>query len=111
MRFHAAETHCRGCQQLYPGSDLDRYLWCPGCRRELRRRGARWGRLVGLVVSAAVAGYLLIRVHPSRRYLPFYLLMLGLTYLLTSRIAVAIVQGYRRARAVRPGAAETLRSE
>jgi hypothetical protein len=98
MRFGASEGSCRSCQQIYPASDLDRYLWCPACRKVVRARGARWGRLVGILTSLGVAVYLAVRVHPSTRYYAFYALMLAMTYLLTSRIAVAMVQGYYRSR-------------
>ncbi len=104
MRFRDAEVACRSCQGLYPASDLDRYLWCPDCRKAVRRRGARWGRGVGLAAVLGVAAYVLIRyylvldVRPSRQLLPLYFLMLAITYVLTSRIAVAVVQGLYRAR-------------
>jgi hypothetical protein len=45
-----------------------------------------------------VAGYLYLRVHPSSRYLLVYFLILALTYVLTSRIAMSVVQGYYRSR-------------
>ncbi len=104
MRFRDADVECRSCAQLYPAGDLDRYLWCPDCRGAVRRRGARWGRLVGVAASLGVAAYVLIKyylvleVRPSRSLMPLYFLMLAVTYLLTSRIAVAMVQGYYRAR-------------
>ena len=98
MRFGASELNCRSCQELYPAGDLDRYLWCPRCRKEVRRRGITWARGVGFLASVGVAFYLLLRVQASSRYLPFYLLMLAMTYLLTSRIAMAVVQGFYRAR-------------
>ena len=103
MRFWADETTCRSCQRLYSADDLDRYLWCPVCRAAVRRRSAVWGRVVGLISSLGVAAYLLIRVDPSRRFIAFYLLMLALTYLVTGRIAAAVVQGYCRARGSAPG--------
>ena len=103
MRFRANETACRSCGELYPASDLDRYLWCRDCRRAIHRRGAFWGRVVGVLTSAGVACYLFLWVHPSPRFLAFYLLMLALTYVLTSRIAVAVVHGYCRARGSAPG--------
>lgn len=98
MRFGASETNCRSCQQLYPASDLDRYLWCPGCRKIVRKRGAIWGVVVGLLASLGVAAYLWLNLTLQSRFLAFYLLMLALTYLLTSRIAHAIVYGYYRSR-------------
>ena len=103
MRFRADETSCRSCNELYRASDLDRYLWCPGCRRAVRNRGALWGRAVGALMSLGVAAYVLLWVHPSPRFLAFYLLMLGLTYVLTSRIAVAVVHGLCRSRGSAPG--------
>jgi len=102
MRFRGDETTCRSCDQLYSASDLDRYLWCPSCRSAVRKRGAFWGRIVGVGMSLGVAAYLFIWVHPSSRFLGFYLLMLALTYVLTSRIAVAVVHGVFRARGTAP---------
>lgn len=98
MRIRGDETSCRSCHELYPASDLDRYLWCPACRKAVRRRSAFWGRIVGSAASLGVAAYLLIRVHPTARFLAFYLLLLALTYVLCRRIAVAVAQGYYRSR-------------
>lgn len=98
MRFGSVEGRCQSCQGLYPASDLDRYLWCPACRKAVRARGARWGRALGGLAMLGVALYLVLRVNPSARFFAFYALMLGMTYLLTSRIAVAVVQGYYRSR-------------
>ncbi len=97
MRFGASETNCCSCQQLYPASDLDRYLWCPDCRTAVRRRGTHWGRLVGIVAGVAVAVYLVLIVKPMRLNLLWALPPL-MTYVLTNRIAVAVVQGYYRSR-------------
>ncbi len=98
MRFGADETGCRSCQRLYPASDLDRYLWCPQCRKAVRRRGTLWGVTVGLVASLGVAVYLWLNLTLQSRFAVLYLIMLALTYLLTSRIAHAVVQGYYRSR-------------
>ena len=98
MRFGASETNCRSCQQLYPASDLDRYLWCPGCRKTVRKRGTLWGVAVGLTASLGVLIYMWLNLTLQSRFLVFYLLLLALTYLLTSRIAHAVVYGYYRSR-------------
>ncbi len=98
MRFGASEGSCKSCEQIYPTSDLDRYLWCPACRKAVRAQGVRWGRLVGGLATLGVALYLALRVHPSTRFFAVYAVLLGMTYLLTSRISVAVVQGYYRSR-------------
>lgn len=98
MRFGSSEGSCRSCHEIYPAGDLDRYLWCPACRKAVRAKGVRWGRLAGGLAMLGVAVYLIVRVHPSTRFFPVYALMLGMTYLLISRIAVAVVQGYYRSR-------------
>lgn len=103
MRFGATETNCRSCQEIYPADDLDRYLWCARCRKAVMARGVRWGRLVGIVASLGVTLYLVLRVHPSGRYLAFYALLVGMTYMLTSRIGVVVSHGYYRARGAAPG--------
>jgi hypothetical protein len=56
-----------------------------------------WGRLVGVVAGLSVALYVVLAVRPSRLHLLWVLPPL-MTYVLTSRIAVAVVQGYYRAR-------------
>lgn len=99
MLFGSEEATCRVCAQIYPASDLDRHLWCPACRAAMRRRGAIWARLSGLISSIGVASYIVVVVNPSNQYLLFYSLILILTYVLTSRIALAIVTGVYRARA------------
>lgn len=54
--------------------------------------------MVGALATLGVALYLALRVHPSVRFLAFYAVMLGMTYLLTRRITVAVVQGYYRSK-------------
>ena len=98
MRFGATVTACRSCEQLYPASDLDRYLWCPQCRKAVRKRGAMWGVVVGSLASLGVGIYVWLSLTLQSRFLAFYVLMLALTYLLTSRIAHAVVLGYYRSR-------------
>ncbi|NIR45142.1 MAG: hypothetical protein GWN99_12220 [Gemmatimonadetes bacterium] len=100
MRFGSSEASCTSCHQLYAASDLDRYLWCPNCRKQLERRGTKVGRAVGVVASAGLAAYLVVEVHPSARFVAIYLLLLVMTYTLTSRIARAVVQGFYRSRAL-----------
>jgi hypothetical protein len=63
----------------------------------VKRRGARWGRLVGIVAGVAVALYVVLIVKPMRMNLLWALPPL-MTYVLTGRIAVAVVQGYYRSR-------------
>lgn len=98
MRFGTAEAACSSCGESYPAGDLDRYLWCSNCRGALKERGLRWSRIVGLVASVGLALYLYFRVQPSTRFLVIYLMLLVMTYSLTSRITVAVVQGYYRSR-------------
>ena len=97
MRFGASETNCQSCQRIYAADDLDRFLWCPECRAEVKRRGVRWGRLVGIVAGVAVALYVVLIVKPVRLNLLWALPPL-MTYVLTSRIAVSVAQGYYRSR-------------
>jgi len=111
VRFGSTEAACTSCREIYPASDLDRYLWCPNCRSSLRRRGTGWGRIVGIVAAAGLAMYLYLRVHPSPRFLLIYLLLLAMTYSLTSRISSAVLQGYYRSRVSLGGAADTQEGE
>ncbi len=72
----------------------------------MQRRGALWARSVGLAASLGLAVYLWLSLTLRSQFALFYLLMLALTYLLTSRIAHAVVLGYYRARgSVSPGPA------
>ncbi len=99
MAFGSQTEHaCSSCHQLYPASDLDRYLWCLPCRKAVYRRGAAWGRRLGIITSLAVGLYVALAVHPSRRYMVLYAAALVLTYVLIGRITVALIQGYYRAK-------------
>lgn len=104
-------TLCRSCQRAYPADDLDRYLWCPSCRRSLGRRAAIWGRAVGLLSAALVGLYVAAVISPSRRYLTLYAAILILTYYLTGRIGRALAQGFYRARNRAPGVGPAAGSE
>jgi hypothetical protein len=94
----AADTPCVSCRQLYPVVELDRYLWCPACQREVRRRGRRWGGLAGGLAALGVAAYIYLTIHPSRRFLAFYLVLVATTFALLGRIVLTVVRGYYRAR-------------
>ncbi len=61
---------------------------------------------LGVAAYVVIKFYVVLEVQPSRSLLPLYFLMLAITYILTSRIAMAVVQGYYRARGgVEPGGA------
>jgi hypothetical protein len=102
-------TLCRSCQDAYPTSDLDRYLWCPSCRRGLARRAAIWGRAVGFLCAVIVGLYVATAISPGRRYLVLYAVVLILTYYLTGRIGRALAQGFYRARNRAPGVIRSTR--
>jgi hypothetical protein len=111
VRFGSTEAACTSCREIYPAGDLDRYLWCPDCRDKLRQSGIGWGRLVGLVAATGLALYLYVRVSPSPRFILVYLLLLAMTYSLTSRIAMAVVQGFYRSRGSYAGGSDTQEGE
>jgi hypothetical protein len=97
------ELPCVSCRRRHPVGALDRYLWCPACRMEMRRRGGRWGGLAGAIAALGVAAYMYLTAHASRRFLAFYLALLAITFVLVYRIALAVVLGYYRDRgSVRP---------
>ncbi len=100
MNFTSEEERvaCCSCHELYAHSDLDRYLWCPPCRKAMYRRGAGLGRIVGFATSLGVGLYVARTVAPPGRYMALYAALLVVTYLLLSRITLLLVQGYYRAR-------------
>ncbi|HKK27136.1 MAG TPA: hypothetical protein VKB18_03575 [Gemmatimonadota bacterium] len=87
---------CTSCRELYPHSDLDRQLWCPGCRDELSRK-VRWGRhLAALLVTVPFAIW--IAVEGRFGVLPLYawLIPLAAAYYLGYRIGREVMKGYVR---------------
>lgn len=99
MRFRTeSELPCTSCQELYPASALDRYLWCPPCRKAVRRRGAVWGRGVAILAALGVGLYVALAIGPSGRYTLLYGVAVAVTYVLVGRITRALVEGYYRAR-------------
>ena len=99
MRFRTeSELPCTSCQELYPASTLDRYLWCPPCRKAVRRRGAFWGRGVAILAAVGVGLYVAVAIGPADRYSLLYGVALVVTYVLVNRIVRALVEGYYRAR-------------
>lgn len=93
-----ARSPCSSCQELYPRSALDRYLWCPPCRTRLERRVRLAQHLVALLVTLPFLVWILL--EGTRGFLPRYawLIPLAAAYYLGMRIGRELARGIMRAR-------------
>jgi DNA-directed RNA polymerase subunit RPC12/RpoP len=102
IAWRESEYACRNCGREFPGTKLDRRLWCPDCRREVIRRATRVARLVGLLTALLLAFWIVTLVGSSPRFLVAYVVMVIAAYLflykMTQRVAFEVI----RARGVPP---------
>ncbi len=59
------EMVCARCLEKYDRPDLDRLLWCEGCRAAARATAGRWGWVAGLVIAFLLSGWLWLVVQPT----------------------------------------------
>jgi hypothetical protein len=60
------EVVCSVCGEVRDSTEVDRMLWCEGCRARARARAGRIGLTVGLAVAAALAAWIALAVRPSQ---------------------------------------------
>lgn len=90
------EYDCRNCGRNFPGGQLDRWLWCPGCRREVIRRATRIARVVGLGTAAILGFWIFSIVGTSPRFFVAYMVMIVAAYFflfkMTQRVAFELIR-------------------
>jgi DNA-directed RNA polymerase subunit RPC12/RpoP len=95
--WRESEYPCRNCGRDFPGTRLDRRMWCPDCRKEVIRRATTIARLAGLVAALGLAAWIFTMLGPSPRFLVVYLVMIVAAYFflykMTQRVAFEIIRG------------------
>lgn len=64
-RYPEEELTCVRCLEVHPKADLDRLLWCDGCRAAARGRAVLWGWTVGGLIAALLALWIWLVVRPD----------------------------------------------
>jgi hypothetical protein len=93
---------CRLCRQERTADELDRMLWCDGCRSAERRRAAWWGRALAFAAAIALSFWIAIDVQPSQDFLILWALVVIVAFYLLSRLGQELIYGIFRVRNV-PG--------
>ena len=60
------EVTCIRCLEVRDQLEVDRLLWCRGCREKARQRAKLWGWASGLVVATGLALWIVLEVEPTR---------------------------------------------
>ena len=96
IAWRESDYECANCGRLYPGSKLDRRLWCPLCRKEVIRRATLIARAAAMITALALAAWIFTMVGTSPRFLVVYLIMVVAAYFfiykLSQRVAFEIVR-------------------
>lgn len=56
---------CVRCLEKNDRPDLDRLLWCEGCRAAARVRAGKWGWVAGMVLAVLLSGWIWLVVQPT----------------------------------------------
>jgi hypothetical protein len=93
---------CVRCLELRDQMELDRLLWCEGCRARARRRAARLGWSVGALGALVLGLWIVVSVKPDR-LIGGWIATVVAAFWIGSKIASEIAYGvdrYRNRRAV-----------
>jgi DNA-directed RNA polymerase subunit RPC12/RpoP len=97
IAWRESDYPCQNCGREFPGSKLDRRLWCQECRRVVVRRATWVGQTVGVVAALSLGAYVFSVVGSSPRFMMAYLIMIAAAYFflykLTQRVAFEIIRG------------------
>jgi DNA-directed RNA polymerase subunit RPC12/RpoP len=97
ISWRESEFECSNCGRPFPGSKLDRRLWCPDCRAVVIRRATLAARIIAMGVSLLLAVWIVSVVGPAPRFLVMYVIMVVAAYFflykLTQRVAFEIIRG------------------
>lgn len=91
---------CENCGAARPREEMDRYLWCAACVREMSRRAGRWGRGASLGVALALAAWIAWTLPPEPKLRWLWVVPVLVAYVLVGRIARAMAIGVYRTRGV-----------
>ncbi len=96
VAFRETDYPCANCGREFPGSKLDRKMWCPDCRSIVVRRATLTARVVALVSATGLLIYVFSIVGTSPRFMMAYLVMIAAAYFflykLTQRVSFEIIR-------------------
>jgi hypothetical protein len=92
------EVTCVRCLEVRDLMELDRLLWCDGCRARARERASWWGWLGGLALGAAVAVYIWGFIRPTDLVIGGWVGTVVAAVWIGSKISREIVYGAMRFR-------------
>jgi len=95
-RFPEDTATCVRCLEVKDLMELDRLLWCEGCRRRARERAAWWGWAQGLAFGALVAAYVFLVVRPTDLILSAWIATVVAAVWIGARIGREIAYGVMR---------------
>ncbi len=89
---------CVRCLQEKDTLEMDRLLWCEGCREGARRRAGRQGWLAGAVVAALLALWIWLVIQPSRLVVGGWIATVVAAFWVGGRIGREVAYGVMRYR-------------
>ena len=93
-RYHDEAT-CMRCRSSFEQSDLDRLLWCRGCRLRARARATRTGFKVSVVLALVLAAWIRWVVQPDLLVGAWIATVVG-AFWISGKVAREIAYGVER---------------
>ena len=92
----ADEIRCSRCGELRDRSDVDRLLWCVGCRARARLIATRRARIAATVLAVIVAGYIWGIIRPTDLVIGGWIATVIAAYWIGGKLAREIFYGIER---------------
>ncbi|MEJ2539237.1 MAG: hypothetical protein P8188_04600 [Gemmatimonadota bacterium] len=100
------EVVCVVCGEVRDSTEVDRMLWCEGCRARVQARAARIGLYVGVGVAAALAAWIWLVIQPSRLIAGAWIATVVAAGWLGAKIGREVAYGVFRARETPAGGSD-----
>ncbi len=97
---HSDRVACLRCREMKPRADLDRLLWCEGCREAVHGRASARSWLVGLMVSVVLSLWIWFYVQPSNLVIGGWIGTVLAAFYVSARVAREVF--YASARMAKP---------
>ncbi|MDE0073548.1 MAG: hypothetical protein OXU32_06160 [Gammaproteobacteria bacterium] len=92
----ADEIQCSRCGELRDRSDVDRLLWCVGCRARARLIATRRARIAATGLAVIVAGYIWGIIRPTDVVIGGWIATVIAAYWIGGKLAREIFYGIER---------------
>ena len=92
----ADEIQCSRCGELRDRSDVDRLLWCVGCRTRARLIAARRARIAATALAVIVAGYIWGIIRPTDVVIGGWIATVIAAYWIGGKLAREVFYGIER---------------